>query len=164
MAEIIKHAIIADRDLFYLLKDQTPDLTNVIERALQVKANIVFNDPYENNIRAHLNLGHTFAHAIEKVSNFKIKHGMAVAMGLVLATKQSQNLSLLEEDFLDDLIVLLKKYQLPTSLPRHLDKNELLSAMKYDKKRDAQGLKLVLPIKIGRVVVKQVDSEAIFGS
>lgn len=161
MAEIIKHALIADRDLFYLLKNKEMAITDVITRALQVKANIVFNDPYESNIRAHLNLGHTFAHAIEKVSNYEIKHGIAVAMGLVLATKQSRHLGLLTEDFLDDLLIVLQKYHLPTSLPNHLAISDLMAAMQYDKKRDLEGLKLILPIKIGQVVIKLVNTDEI---
>jgi shikimate kinase / 3-dehydroquinate synthase len=161
MAEIIKHALIADRDLFFLLKNENPDITDVIRRALLVKADIVFNDPYESNIRAHLNLGHTFAHAIEKVSNYEIKHGAAVAIGLVLATKQSRFLGLLTEDFLDDLLIVLDKFHLPTSLPKNLAINDLIAAMQYDKKRDAEGLHLILPTKIGQVVVQRVSGDEI---
>jgi shikimate kinase / 3-dehydroquinate synthase len=164
IAEVIKHAIIADRDFFYQLKNQNFDLMSMIIRALKIKADIVFSDPKESNIRAHLNLGHTFAHAIEKVSNYKIKHGHAVAIGLVMAANLSQSLGLLKEDFRSDLKVLLKKFNLPFALPSDIDQQDLLVAMKFDKKRDSNGLKFILPKKLGQVIVQYVDEQNIFRS
>lgn len=155
MAEVIKHAIIADPSLFFKLKESFDEET--IEQALKVKAGIVFSDPYEQNIRAHLNLGHTFAHAIEKVSDYKIKHGFAVAMGLVMATKMALKLSTLEENFLADLEELLQKYGLPIKMPEDISIKELVLAMKHDKKRDNLGLKLILPKRLGQVCIKSVD-------
>lgn len=160
MAEVIKHAIIADPKLFYDLKHGFDHFS--LERALKVKADIVYSDPYEQNIRAHLNLGHTFAHAIEKVSNYQIKHGFAVAMGLVLATKMADKLGILEENILPELLDLLEKYELPTSLPKSIDFKAMIDAMKHDKKRDNSGLKLILPKKLGRVVIKAVDEKDLF--
>lgn len=162
MAEVIKHAIIADHELFHSLLNDTPTMTSIIERALKVKAQIVFADPKEQNIRAHLNLGHTFAHAIEKVSNYQIKHGFAVSMGLMLATKLSRKQNILEIDFVAELESLLHKYRLPTSLPKHLDKDALIAAMAFDKKRDNAGLKFVLPKKIGEVTIQYLDPRTIF--
>ncbi len=161
MAEIIKHAIIADSALF---KDLHEDLEteSLIERALKVKANIVFQDPKEASIRAHLNLGHTFAHAIEKESEFRIKHGEAVAMGLILATELAFKKGMLVEDFREELISLLKKYHLPTELPKNLSKEELIKSMLHDKKRDAKGLRFILPLKVGEVSIAYVDEKEIF--
>jgi shikimate kinase / 3-dehydroquinate synthase len=161
MAEIIKHAIIGDKELFYALNNNL-DINEIIERALRVKADIVFLDPKERNIRAHLNLGHTFAHAIEKVSNFEIKHGTAVAMGLVLATSLAKRLGILEEDFLPDLINLLHAHGLPSKVPAHFKASVLIDAMKHDKKRDTKGLKFILPKKLGEVVITHVDEQDIF--
>lgn len=161
MAEIIKHGLIGDKELFYALNN-TMDMNEIITRAIKVKADIVFMDPKEHNIRAYLNLGHTFAHAIEKVSNFTIKHGMAVAIGLMLATKLSKRLGMLEEDFELDLHNLLKRHGLPTELPNFLLASDLLSAMKHDKKRDTRGLKFIVPIRVGEVVSQYVDDKDIF--
>ncbi len=162
MAEVIKHAIIADRDLFYALKNDELALPEIIERALRVKAFIVLADPREKNIRAHLNLGHTFGHAIEKVSNYQIKHGAAVAIGLVEACRLAQKLGILEADFQNELALLLEKFGLPTTLPTHLNKHELLEAMRVDKKRDDTGLRFVLPKRIGEVIMRRVDEQDIW--
>lgn len=161
MAEIIKHAIIADRELFYALKSDSFNLETIIARAIKVKADTVLIDPKENNVRAHLNLGHTFAHAIEKVSHYQIKHGAAVAIGLVLATKLAKSLGILDEDFLGDLELLLNKFELPTQLPNYIKKNDLISAMKFDKKRDNSGLRFILPKRIGEVIIQYVDEKNI---
>jgi len=117
MAEIIKHAVIGDNSLFDDLLHKTLEPQELIRRALDVKINLVARDPDETNVRAHLNLGHTYAHAIEKVSDYRIKHGEAVAMGLVQASMLGARLGVLEEDFLPELLKLLKRYDLPISMP-----------------------------------------------
>lgn len=164
MAEIIKHAIIADPLLFYALQNNSLSWPEIIERSLQIKALVVLADPTEKNLRAHLNLGHTFAHAIERQSNYHIKHGMAVAMGLVQAVKLAKKLKLLEEDFSAHLLALLKHHGLPHELPAHLDKRDLIKAMYHDKKRDHHGLMFILPKKIGEVIIERVDEEDVLAS
>lgn len=161
MAEIIKHGIIADADLFYSLRSGSLDIETIIKRAIVVKANIVRDDPRESNIRAHLNLGHTFAHAIEKVSDYKIKHGEAVGMGLVLASDLSSRLGILEKDFRKDLKMILEKFGLATTVPKNLAPTDLINAMSHDKKRDAAGLQFVVPLDLGKIVMKHVDTKII---
>ncbi len=164
MAEVIKHGIISDPALFYdLLHNELP-LENTIKRALQVKADIVASDPQEMSVRAHLNLGHTFAHAIEKVSNFKIKHGEAVAMGLMLATRLAVEQKVCQEDFLADLKKLLIKYQLPYDVPSHLDPELIIEAMAHDKKRDERGLRVILPQRVGAVVMTYASHEQLLAA
>lgn len=162
MAEVIKHAIIADRELFYAIKNDEIELTHMIERALKVKALVVLADPLEQNIRAHLNLGHTFGHAIEKVSGYQIKHGEAVAIGLMESAKLAQSLGILEENFIEDLEAILRKFNLPTAIPEHLKKSDIIAAMKFDKKRDDAGLRFILPKKIGEVIIQHVDENDIW--
>lgn len=162
MAEIIKHAIIGDESLFYDLLHKNLDPEALINRALRVKINLVVSDPSEANLRAYLNLGHTFAHAIEKVSDYRIKHGEAVAIGLVQACKLAARLNILEDNFLPELLNILERYKLPTELPS-LDHGKLISAMKHDKKKDQEGLKFILPKKIGHLVIQQVPEADIFG-
>lgn len=157
MAEVIKHAILQDRAFFSALLQQELEPEKIIAKAVQIKANIVFSDPQEKNIRAHLNLGHTFAHAIEKVSSYKVKHGMAVAMGLSLACDLSAHLGLLEEDFRADLKKLLQKYALPTSMQKNLDPHKLVEAMALDKKADQKGIKFILPKAIENISSTYVD-------
>jgi 3-dehydroquinate synthase len=155
MAEIIKHALIADPELFYQLLAGPQNITEIIKRALHVKINLVASDPFESHVRAHLNLGHTFAHAIEKVSGYRIKHGEAVAIGLVLATKLAQRVGILEQDFLADLIKLLRIYDLPTEIS-NLDRDALISAMRHDKKKDSSGLRFILPRKLASITIQTV--------
>lgn len=161
MAEAIKHAIIGDKALFFdLLNEDLPDLM-LIERAVLVKVRAVIDDPHEEHRRAYLNLGHTFAHAIEKESNYTIKHGEAVAIGLILATALAKKLGLLEEDFERDLRTLLSRFDLPLALPQNLDPDALLNAMQHDKKRDQSGLRFILPRKIGQVSIDRVQESAV---
>ncbi len=91
MAEVVKHGIISDPELFYLcgrgldwIKD---NLEEVVKRAMAVKIKIIEEDPYEKGMRASLNLGHTVGHAVELVSHFQLRHGEAVAIGMVAEAK-----------------------------------------------------------------------------
>lgn len=162
MAEIIKHAVIADANLFQALSTQSLDPLTMIKKALQVKIDLVTSDPYESNVRAYLNFGHTFAHAIEKVSAYRIKHGEAVAMGMVQACRLAHNLGVLEEDFRPELVSVLEKYKLPTQMPA-FDHNLLVAAMKHDKKRAHKDLRFIVPKKIGSMLIQSVSDADIFG-
>ena len=91
MAEVVKHGIISDPELFYLcgrglgwIKDHFEE---VVKRAMAVKINIIEEDPNEKGVRASLNLGHTVGHAVELVSHFRLRHGEAVAIGMVAEAK-----------------------------------------------------------------------------
>lgn len=161
MAEIIKHAIIGDEVLFHALLTHQLESAEMVERALLVKAKIVAEDPLESGVRAHLNLGHTFGHAIELVSGYQIKHGQAVAMGLMLAVKFAKAEGILVQDFSGDLEKLLTHFKLPTAIPVNLAKEALVDAMRHDKKRDNRGLKLILPRKLGEVITTNVDERAL---
>src|SRR5690606_21353804 len=84
LAEVIKHGIIGDPDLFVALGEHGPtSMTQLLADAVRVKVRIVEEDPFEQGVRARLNLGHTFGHAIEIVSEFDVRHGEGVALGLV---------------------------------------------------------------------------------
>src|SRR5215216_2385847 len=87
LAEVVKHGIIADPELFDLCAQGLDcikgDLEGVVKRAMAVKIKIIEDDPYEKGFRAALNLGHTVGHAIELVSRFQLRHGEAIAMGMV---------------------------------------------------------------------------------
>lgn len=159
MAEVIKHAIIADKHFFNDLLHKNLSYEEIITKSLDIKKIFVQEDFSEQHIRAYLNLGHTFAHAIESCSNYKIKHGEAVSMGLVLATKLSKYLGLLEEDFLVDLLTLLNKYNLPINFPDYISIDNLILAMHHDKKADNNGLKFILPINLGKVIITYVALE-----
>lgn len=158
MAETIKHAIIGDEELFYGLLDKRLNLKSIIERSIKVKARILNLDYYEKNVRAYLNLGHTFAHAYEKASNYEIPHGKAVSMGLVSALRLSKKLNILEEDFLMDLEKLCHLYDLPTKVPKYLSLDEIIKNIQFDKKKDNFGINFILPKKIGDICIKNLGN------
>ncbi len=151
LAEVVKAGLIADPTLLDTLEGDWPRL-DVIRRALEVKIEVVAADPYEDDVRAHLNLGHTFAHAIEVCSNYGTRHGEAVAVGLVAALRLSARLGLAQQSLGERIETLLTHLALPT---RHdIDSVERLwNAMARDKKAHAGQRRFVLLRDLGQVEV-----------
>lgn len=133
MAEAVKHGFLADADL--LKPDlHTPDRAqDLVMRAVQVKINVVEEDPYEHGIRAYLNLGHTFAHAIEQVTEYGWLHGEAVGFGLLAAAKLSERLGLCDVALVEQVDTILAEVGLPRQITG-LDPAAIYEAMKTDKK------------------------------
>lgn len=164
MAEVIKAAIIGDKELFDELACQPVtrmtgylQLERVVRRAIEVKAAIVRRDEKEEGERKLLNLGHTFGHAIEKRYP-KMNHGEAVAVGIAIACRISEKLGLLSAE--DGALVarVLGEAGLPLSVPPYL-RNKLLSAMGKDKKRSGQKISIILPKRIGECVIYPMTYE-----
>src|SRR5690606_5994867 len=105
----------------------------LIYRAIKVKVDVVQRDPYEKDVRAHLNLGHTFGHAIEQVTNYRVPHGEAVAIGVAAAVNLSYALGLCDSALPEDVEDLLMEVGLPTRTGG-LDPEALYAAMGTDKK------------------------------
>ncbi len=122
-----------------------------LNRAMAVKIRVIQDDPYEKGKRAVLNLGHTLGHAIEKVTHYQVRHGEAVAIGMVAAAKVSEFLGIGECGITDNIRSVLSKNILPTDLAKDINKNDLRDAMSFDKKRRAGQPQLVLPKRIGEV-------------
>ena len=143
MGEIIKHGLLADEGLL------APELwaynraAELVRRAVQVKVDVVQQDPYEHGVRAYLNLGHTFAHAIERVSNYSWLHGEAVGVGLVAAARLSCGLGLCDSVFSGQVEDIVNKVGLPLRLG-NLDPEALFAAMGTDKKWQAGHSRFVL--------------------
>jgi 3-dehydroquinate synthase len=170
MAEVIKHGILQGAPLWDTLlactREQLDDRgqrARVLKEAVEVKLRVVTEDPYERTgLRATLNLGHTFGHALEWCSSYRLRHGEAVALGLLAAVRLSRALSLLEEDFEADLLALLARWSLPTHLPDPEHEQWAWEAMTHafgrDKKSSAGSWNFILPIRLGRVMtVKAPD-------
>ena len=155
MAEVVKHGIIGDKELFRDLEigNWKLEIGSWIKRAIQVKVDIVERDPYERGERAHLNLGHTFGHAIEKISGYELKHGEAVAIGIVCAAHLAARRGLCDASVCARIENLLRAIGLPTRIPRELPVSAILDAMATDKKRVNARLRFVLPRRIGEVVL-----------
>jgi 3-dehydroquinate synthase len=160
-AEIIKTAAIRSILLFDFLKKNSSGALNhdynilehIIFESAIIKAQVVQNDEKEAGERRILNFGHTFAHSIEK--NFGILHGEAVAIGMVIATKISVKLGLLENNVAEEIKQLLINYHLPVDL--NFNKNDIFNALLKDKKREGEKINLVLLKEIGNAIVQKVS-------
>jgi len=160
-AEVIKAGMIGSPSLFEHLEERgdKPLLSilrhssvQVIAEAIRVKVAIVEEDPYESGRRAVLNLGHTFGHALEVLSGFTLRHGEAVSIGMVAATRTAVALGLCDEAVEGRLPALLQRFGLPTRYEGY-EPREVWKAMATDKKRRGEKLRFVLPRAIGQVVV-----------
>jgi len=157
LAEVVKHGVIADPELFDLCSQGWDVVTNclpeVVRRAMAVKVKVVEEDPYEKGSRAALNYGHTVGHAVELVSKFNLLHGEAVAVGMVAEAKFAERLSVAGRGLTDTLVDTLAGLGLPVAIPKNLPHTELIHAMKKDKKQFAGIVHFALPVKIGEVKV-----------
>jgi len=160
VAEMVKHGIIGDRATFEELEGRPYDRTfwdtgkaaDRIARSLGVKIGIVEQDPQEIGRRAVLNLGHTVGHALEALSGYELRHGDAVAIGLVAAVRIACRQGLTSSGLVERIERVLRRNNLPTSCPaRRIDGVE--AAMVRDKKRADGVLRWVLPRGIGDVIV-----------
>ena len=138
------------------LKDNSDFLQEITASAAGVKAAIVGRDPYESGERRVLNLGHTFAHAIEKVSSSEIPHGEAVAMGIILAARLSEKLDAAEAGLASTLEADFRFCGLATVCPFPV--TDLVDAMSYDKKSSGDLISFILPERVGSVVIRPLTS------
>ena len=169
MAEVIKYGIIHDNTFFHwleenieTLKGQDPQhMKQAIYRCCQIKAEIVEEDEKESGIRALLNLGHTFGHAIEAEQGYgKWLHGEAVSTGIVLACLVSEQKGWLTASELRRVIDLLNAFDLPVNVPEGMGLEEFVSHMRHDKKVKAGKIRFVLPQGIGQAVVTDDVTDA----
>ena len=128
-------------------------LTELVAHNVRIKAAVVEADPLEHGVRAHLNFGHTFGHAIERVSDYAVPHGPAVALGMVAACNLSVDLKIMADADCSRVVKLIARAGLPTG-GLALDPAAIVSAMAYDKKVEGGRVRLVLPDRIGHVVIR----------
>ncbi len=170
LAEVIKHGIIGDPSL---LADIHPpgaftvhQLAALVRRAVQVKVKVVEEDPFEKGRRAVLNLGHTFAHALEQVSGYRLRHGLAVSLGLVAAARLGVILKMASPTLEETIRSVLHRATLPvhwqeTGWPTPATE-EVMAAMALDKKRLQGRLRFIVPRDLGDVtIVADVPPQAV---
>jgi shikimate kinase / 3-dehydroquinate synthase len=150
LAEVVKHAVIASPALFAALGSGHYTLLDIIDEAIRVKVAVVEEDPFEQRRRAVLNLGHTFGHAFEKLSNYSLRHGEAVAMGIVCAAHLAVKLGHCDPKAGQAMCDLIEFLDLPVTPPRYAA-SEVWAAMSTDKKRQGDAVRFVLPRDIGDV-------------
>ena len=161
MAEVVKHGIIADSELFEMCNHGMDwvknNLEEIVKRSMAVKIKIIEEDPYEKGIRATLNLGHTVGHAVELVSGFKLKHGEAVAIGMVAEARYAVRVGLAASRVDEAIAGTSSALGLPIHIPKELSREEIIRAMRVDKKKNAQSIRFALPIEIGKTELVDVD-------
>ncbi|GAB4273315.1 MAG: 3-dehydroquinate synthase [Candidatus Rifleibacteriota bacterium] len=165
IVEAIKHGAIADAAYFrFILKNsaeikakQLNLLQRLIRRSIHIKKTIVAEDELDHGVRTHLNFGHTFAHALETAGNYiRLHHGEAVGLGMLMALGASKKVGLLEEDYTEALVQMLKDFNLPTKFPEDLEKKEFINKLSHDKKKNQEGYTFILPKKLGSVITYKV--------
>ncbi len=163
IAEVIKYGIIRDQAFFDWLDREMEPLTQrnaeclayAIEQSCRNKAEVVAKDERESGIRAILNFGHTFGHAIETRLGYKDwLHGEAVGAGMILAAAFSQDLGMLKKHQAERIRHMIARAQLPTAPPHGMTVEDFLSAMAHDKKVENQIIRLILLNGIGNAVIK----------
>ena len=169
MAEVIKYGVIYDKQFFEWLEKNKKkiisldrvSLAKIIATSCKIKAEIVAKDEKESGIRAILNLGHTFGHAIEKNIGYgRWTHGAAVACGMVIASELSEKLGKLSKNDLSRIKNLLSYFDLPIKLPKKINASKLYEAMKNDKKVLNNKIRLIIPKKIGECFISDKVSKS----
>jgi 3-dehydroquinate synthase len=168
-AEVIKYGLLVGGDFLVRLtqiidKGISPkistELTQLIWDCCRIKANIVQSDEKEHGVRALLNLGHTFAHALEAISNYdRWLHGEAVSIGLYCAALLSHQLGSLKYEAVEQIDALLEKGSLPRRIPADIDLQVLQALMQHDKKIKNKQLRFVLMKDFGQCYIDSHVSE-----
>ena len=170
MAEVIKYGVIYDPDFFLWLESnqraikqqEQAALQYMITRCCEIKAEIVAIDERESGLRAILNLGHTFGHAIEAEKGYgNWLHGEAVSAGIVLASKVATKMNWLEASEFSRIESLLQAFDLPTDAPSDMAYDDFIRHMRHDKKVQAGQLFFVIPKGIGKAIVTNEISEEV---
>ncbi len=160
LAEAVKHAVLSDAQLFEQLMqwaDSKPTTlrppTAILERCIEIKAEVVAADDRDRGKRNILNFGHTAAHAIEHATNHQIRHGFAVAMGIVIETRLAVHAGEFPPDELDRLTMLLERLGLPVTPPCSFE--HAAAYFSRDKKTVAGDIRCAIPQRIGTTVSQQ---------
>jgi len=162
LAEIIKYGLICDLPFFEwqeqnmqaLLARDPAVLAYAIDRSCQIKSGVVAADEREGGIRATLNFGHTFGHAIEAATGYgNWLHGEAVGTGMLLAADLSQRMGMLTESEVLRIANLIDRARLPTRAPAHMDYTNFMRYMTVDKKVEAGSIRLVLLQALGKSMI-----------
>jgi len=156
LAEVIKHGVIGDAALFEALEAGVAfGSLEQLQRAIEVKIRVVEADPFEQGQRATLNLGHTIGHGVEAASGYQLRHGEAIAIGLVAEARIAEQMGLAERGLAERIARVAQNVGLPVRCPlersRRADPTAIRTAMSSDKKKAGGQLKFALPKRVGEV-------------
>lgn len=157
LAEVVKHAVIGDPALFRLCtagwEAVNRDWAALVRQAMAVKIRIIEADPFEEGQRAALNFGHTIGHALERASGYGMRHGEAIAIGMVTEARLAERSGLADPGLAESISQALQGLGLPSEMPPGLDRHAILGAIRVDKKRHGGQVGFALPRRIGEVEV-----------
>ena len=165
LGEVVKYGCIGDADLFALLEECAPGgraammahIDQILRRCIQHKADVVAQDEKDTGLRMTLNFGHTIAHAVETCQHYEgLRHGEAVALGMHVLTRLSEEKGLTDAGTADRLDALLRALDMPMSLPA-LQRDDVLSAMLMDKKFSGQVFRIIVLNHIGKCYIHPTD-------
>lgn len=159
MAEVIKYGVIYDPELFSLVEENINSvydhnkeiLSAIIEKSCKIKAKVVEQDEKESDLRKILNFGHTIGHAIENLTSYRISHGRAISIGMILEGEIAKKLGNWGDKEQDRLKNLISISGLPVESDEQLDADSVINAMKLDKKSRKGGIEMALPEGIGKM-------------
>ena len=176
LAETIKHGCLGDRELFEYLEKNIEKVFDcdkevceyISQHNCEVKYRVVMQDEKESGLREVLNLGHTVGRAVETVSDYRLLHGQAVAIGLCAQARLGEKLGFISPENVERVERLCERAQLPTRLPDYIDREKLLDKLYTDKKVRDGKLRFVFQKEIGEMVCfgeneygKQISREQI---
>lgn len=161
IAEVIKYGVIRDPSFFEFLEKNREQilrlapamLEGMISTCCTIKADVVEQDEREGGLRRILNYGHTIGHAVEAASEFTMRHGFAIAIGMVAAAKLSAKKQLLSSADVQRITSLISSYGLPVTIPQSLDREAIKAYLKTDKKVMAGKVFYILPEAIGSTII-----------
>ncbi len=171
LAEVIKSAVVRDRELFHFLEDshdavseRRPEaLEEVVSRCCRIKSDVVMADERDVGVRQILNFGHTVGHALEALTDYCVPHGLAVSMGMAAEAALSTRMGVLIPGDRERIVTVLQRYGLPTRISTRYDTGRLLELMGTDKKAEEGRIAVALPTTIGDAVVRRaVPTDSIY--
>lgn len=160
-AEVIKYGVLYDEGLFSHLMEEGLhfDREWVITRCVERKRDVVAQDEFDTGARMKLNLGHTFGHSVEILSDFSVSHGQAVAIGMAIAARSGYNAGICESNAKDSILSVLDLFGLPSSTG--YGPQDLAAFAMSDKKRTGNTVNLIIPERIGFCRIESVPVESI---
>jgi 3-dehydroquinate synthase len=159
LAEAVKHGLIADRTYFEWMEAHTADIaardpdttTRLVRRSVEIKAEVVSGDERESGRRAILNAGHTVAHALEQACGYRVPHGEAVAIGLIVECELAEQVGVAPAGLRSRVAGLLARLGLPARWSQPVEPRLLLDSMMGDKKNRGGKIRFALPSELGTV-------------
>lgn len=153
-AEVVKYGVLKDPEILELIQEPENNMERLIEKCVTIKRDIVQEDERDHGVRGLLNLGHTAAHSIEKLSNYSVSHGKAVAIGLSIIARAASVSGDCSRETCDQIVETLARLSLPTA--SEYSKEEISEAIVFDKKRSGGLISLIIPVSLGSCEIRQM--------